>query len=178
VSARQEGDRIERLRQIPLELGRANDEGYPFSGNLHFTESGIDPETGTFMLRGIFPNPQPVLLLPGIFARGRIPLRTREGALLVSERALGSDQSGRYVLVVDEENVAQYRPVEVGAQVDGMRVIEQGLDPNDRVITNGILRARPGARVKPQTEGAAPAPATPPDGREKAPRAAAETSEG
>jgi multidrug efflux pump subunit AcrA (membrane-fusion protein) len=77
-------------------------------------------------------------------------VREREGALLVSERALGSDQSGRYVLVVDEENVAQYRPVEVGAKVDGMRVIEKGLEAADWVITQGLLRARPGAVVEPE----------------------------
>ena len=138
------------MRSIPVELGRANDEGYPFEGRLHFSDSGTDPETGTLLLRAIFDNPQPVQLLPGIFARGRLPIRTREGVLLVSDRAVGADQRGRYVLVVDGDDVAQYRPVEVGALVGEMRVIEKGLEPADRVITNGMLRARPGARVTPE----------------------------
>jgi RND family efflux transporter MFP subunit len=149
----------QRIRQVPVELGRANEEGYPMRGNLHYTDQGVDPETGTLLLRAIFPNPQPVLLLPGLFVRGRIPIREREGALLVGDRALGSDQSGSYLLVVGADNVAEYRSVEVGARVDGMRVIEKGLEPDDWVITNGILRARPGAKVNPQREGEQPAPA-------------------
>jgi RND family efflux transporter MFP subunit len=150
-----EHERLARLRQIPIELGRANDQGYPIRGNLHYSDPGIDPETGTYLLRAIFPNPQPVKLLPGIFARGRVPLGTREGALLVSERALGSDQGGRYVLVIDSENIAHHRPVRVGTLEKGMRVIEQGLEPDDWVITNGILRVRPGAMVRPEREGEA-----------------------
>jgi RND family efflux transporter MFP subunit len=148
--AREKEGRLEAMRQIPVELGRANEQGYPFRGNLHYTASTLDADTGTFLLRAIFRNPEPLRLLPGLFVRGRLPVREREGALLVSERALGSDQSGRYVLVVDEENVAQYRPVEVGAKVDGMRVIEKGLEAADWVITQGLLRARPGAVVEPE----------------------------
>ncbi len=164
-------DRLERLREIPVELGRSNDEGYPFRGHLHFAESGIDPETGTYLIRGIFPNPQPVRLLPGIFARGRLPIGESEGALLVSDRALGADQSGRYLLVVDDEQVARYRPVEVGALVDGMRVIETGLEPEDWVITSGLLRARPGATVTPQ-RAAAVAAGPPSRAKRENPRAA------
>jgi RND family efflux transporter MFP subunit len=152
---REEEDRLARIREIPVELGRSNDEGYPFQGSLHFVDPGIDPETGTLLLRAIFENPQPLRLFPGIFARGRLPIRTREGVLLVNDRALGSDQRGRYVLVVDDDDVAQYRPVKTGALIDGMRVIEKGIGPSDRVITNGLLRARPGAKVKPELAGAA-----------------------
>jgi RND family efflux transporter MFP subunit len=148
--AREKEGRLAAMRQVPVELGRANEEGYPFRGNLHYTASTLDADTGTFLLRAIFANPEPLKLLPGLFVRGRLPVREREGALLVSERALGSDQSGRYVLVVDAENVAQYRPVELGAKVDGMRVIEKGLDAADWVITEGLLRARPGAVVEPE----------------------------
>lgn len=167
--AREVEGRLKAMRQIPVELGRANEEGYPFRGNLHYTASTIDPETGTYLLRAIFSNPEPVRLLPGLFVRGRLPVHEREGALLVSERALGSDQSGRYLLVVDEENVAQYRPVRVGARVDGMRVIETGLGPADWVITEGLLRARPGALVNPERATGAAATGTAGSGDKEAP---------
>ena len=140
-------------------MGRTTDEGYPIEGVLDFGDLGIDPDTGTYMLRAVFENPTPVKLIPGLFVRARIPLRQREGALLVSERALGSDQNGRYVFVVDDQDVTQYRSVEVGALVDGRRVIEEGLSPTDRIITNGVMFARPGAKVNPQPEEASPAPA-------------------
>ena len=102
------------------------------------------------------------MLLPGLFVRLRIPLREREGALLVADRAIGSDQSGKFLLVVDEENVVQHRPVETGALVDGLRVIESGIEASDWVVVNGLLRARPGAKVAPQREGETPEPAAPP----------------
>lgn len=137
------------IREIPVELGRSNDEGYPFLGHLDFTEPELDRETGTLQIRAVFPNPQPIRLIPGSFARGRLPIGKLEGALLVTERALGSDQSGNYVLVVDDENVVEYRSVELGPLVDDLRVIREGLQPDDRVITEGVLRARPGAKVTP-----------------------------
>jgi membrane fusion protein (multidrug efflux system) len=140
------------IDENPIEAARVTDEGYPFHGVLDFADQGIDRATGTLRLRAIFPNPRPRQLIPGLFVRGRLPIRERENALLVSERALGSDQSGRYLLVVDDQDVTQYRSVHVGALVDGMRVIEEGLEPTDRVITNGILFARPGAVVKPELE--------------------------
>jgi RND family efflux transporter MFP subunit len=143
-------DRLGRLRQIPLEIGRSNDEGFPFPGKVHYADSTVDPETGTLLMRGIFQNPEPVRLFPGVFVRGRMPYREREGALLVSERALGSDQGGRYVLVVDADNVVEHKSVEVGASVEGLRVIESGLEPDDWVVVNGVLRARPGAKVAPE----------------------------
>jgi len=176
--AREEEGRLEAMRQIPVELGRANEQDYPFRGNLHYTASTIDPETGTYLLRAIFRNPEPVRLLPGLFVRGRLPVREREDALLVSERALGSDQSGRYVLVVDEENVAQYRPVELGARVDGMRVIEQGLEATDWVITEGLLRARPGAAVHPERVAGADAAGGAGSSGQESPAAAERTAGG
>jgi multidrug efflux pump subunit AcrA (membrane-fusion protein) len=88
--------------------------------------------------------------------RVRIPLRERDDVLLVSERALGSDQTGRYLLVVGDDDVVEYRPVKVGALIDGMRVIDEGIAPGDRVITKGVLYARPGSKVAPELEGSAP----------------------
>ena len=135
-----------------IHLGLANEAGYPHKGRIDFADLGVDPNTGTFLLRGRFANPAPRTILPGMFVRIRAPIDKREAALLVTERALGADQSGRYVLVVNEENVVEYRPVEVGASIDRMRVIEKGLQPDDWVVVKGLLRARAGATVNPKRQ--------------------------
>ena len=137
--------------EIPLLMGLANEEGFPHEGMLDFAESGVDPGTGTLQLRGVFPNPgsSPVLL-PGLFARLRMPIDTRADALLVSERAIGADQGGNYLLVVSSENVVEKRPIRMGQLVDGLRVIDEGLNPGELVVVKGIQRARPGAKVDPE----------------------------
>jgi multidrug efflux pump subunit AcrA (membrane-fusion protein) len=111
----------------------------------------VDAGTGTLQLRGVFSNPgsSPVLI-PGLFTRLRMPVDKRENALLVTERAIGSDQSGRYLLTVNSENVVEKKPIRMGQLVDGLRVIEEGLQPDDRVVVNGLQRARPGAKVDPE----------------------------
>lgn len=138
---------------IPVQLGRAIDEGYPFEGRVNFSEQEVDAATGTFLMRAVFRNPEPIMLLPGLFVRLRLPAEEREGALLVDDRAVGADQSGKFLLVVDEENVVQHRPVQAGALVDGMRVIESGIESDDWVVVNGLLRARPGSTVTPERQG-------------------------
>jgi len=136
---------------IPIFLGVATEEGYPHEGVLDFAESRVDSETGTLELRGVFPNPGNVLfLVPGLFARIRMPIDKRENAMLVTERALGSDQGGLYILVVNSEDVVEKRPVRTGQLVDGLRVIEEGVRPGEKVIVNGLQRARPGAKVAPE----------------------------
>ncbi len=135
---------------IPLELGLATEEGYPHKGSYDFAESGVDPGTGTLQLRGIFPNPGPVgPLLPGLFARIRMPVSENEDALLVTERAVGSDQGGQYLMVVGSDDTVEKKPIVMGQLVDGLRVIVEGIDAGDRVVVNGIQRARPGAKVDP-----------------------------
>jgi RND family efflux transporter MFP subunit len=158
LSAAREGDvAVEDDHRVidgaTVEAARVTDEGYPFVGALDLADQGVDRETGTMMLRAIFDNPDPVRLVPGLFVRGRLPLRERDNVLLVSERALGADQTGRYLLVVDENDVVQYRSVEVGTLIDGMRVIDKGVAAEDRVITKGILYARPGGKVVAELEG-------------------------
>jgi RND family efflux transporter MFP subunit len=162
-------DRVRQLAGIPIEIGRANETGYPYEGHMSYADQGVDPGTGTFLIRGVFPNPEPFRLVPGLFVRGRTPASERQDALLVSERALGADQSGRYVLVVDEEGIVHHRPVVAGSSVDGMRVIESGLEPHDWVIVDGLLRARP-ARTADGTRACFPAssssdPSSPPSWR-------------
>jgi len=161
---------------LPVYLGIAGEEGYPHEGRFDFASSSLDPNTGTLLLRGIFSNPRigaaPPRLLAGMFARIRIPVDVRDRALLVSERALGVDQAGRYLLVVNDQSVVEQRSVKVGALIEGMRVIEEGLKGDEWVVVDGIQRARPGAKITPvQQQAAAPASA-PPSGSEQAPAAA------
>ena len=106
-----------------------------------------DPATGTIEIRGVFPNPDRVLL-PGLFARIRLPF-TRGQATLVPDVAVATDQGGRFVLVVDDHDVVQQRRVRVAALVDEMRVVEEGVTPADWVVVNGLQRARAGVTVKP-----------------------------
>ena len=137
--------------EVPLFLGLSNEEGYPHEGIVDFAESGVDPTTGTMQVRGVFPNPgSPWVLIPGLFARLRLPIGQHENALLVTERAIGADQSGTYLLVVNNENKVEKRMIRQGQLVDGLRVIEEGLQPGELVIVKGLQRARPGARVDPE----------------------------
>lgn len=148
---------------VPVFAGIQEGKAYPFEGRLDFAATGLDPSTGTILLRAVYKNPLSAAgvptMVPGMFVRLRIPVNVREKALLVSDRALGVDQGGRYLLVVNDQDVVEQRPVRVGANVDGMRVIEEGLKPEDWVVVSGIQRARPGAKVTPVKEGAAPAAA-------------------
>jgi RND family efflux transporter MFP subunit len=115
----------------------------------------VNQSTGTLAVRGILHNADRALL-PGNFVRVRVPVRQDADALLVSDAALGSDQGGRYVLVVNASNEVEQRKVEPGPLEGGLRVIERGLKPDDRVVVAGILRAAPGQRVDPELEAARP----------------------
>ena len=143
-----DGDEIE----IPLYLGLANEEGYPHEGRYDYADSAVDPETGTLQLRGTFENSQrPPRLLPGLFVRIRMPEGERPDMPLVSERAIGNDQRGIYLMVVNTENVVERRSVQTGQRIDGLIVIEDGLQKDDRVVVKGVQRARPGRKVDPET---------------------------
>ncbi len=135
-----------------VEMSIGGEEDYGFTGDLDFAESSLDPDTGTLELRARFANPadpQPVLL-PGLFVRLRIPVAQRQDMPLVTERAIGLDQAGRYVYVVNAENVVEKRPIVAGQLIDGLRVVESGLAPGEKVVVNGIQRARHGAKVDPE----------------------------
>jgi RND family efflux transporter MFP subunit len=135
----------------PLYFGLANEKGYSHEGRLDFAAISVTPTTGTLLLRGVFPNPDG-LTVPGLFARVRVPLAHQRPALLVSQVAVGFDQQGFYVLVVNENNLVERRGVTVGAPVDDLRVIEEGLKGDEWVVVNGILRAIPGRPVTPQKQ--------------------------
>ncbi|MBI4964961.1 MAG: efflux RND transporter periplasmic adaptor subunit [Desulfomonile tiedjei] len=135
------------LSKIPVFLGLADETGYPHEGHFDFAETTVDQSTGTVQVRGIFPNPNG-LLMAGMFVRIRVPVEKR-AAILVPDVAVQFDQGGKYVLVADDENIVQQRRIKMGDQVGEMRVVEQGLTPKDRVIIAGVQRARPGAKVNP-----------------------------
>ena len=132
-------------------MGLTNEEGYPHNGIVDFSESGLDANTGTLQLRGVFENSgSPPRITSGLFTRLRMPIAERPQMPLVSERAIGSDQSGRFVLVVNGEDVIEKRNIRQGQLNDGMRVIEEGLNPGEWVVVNGLQRARPGGKVVPE----------------------------
>lgn len=138
-----------KFMKIPVFLGLADEDGFPHEGHIDFTDTVVNQSTGTIQFRAIFPNTEG-FLLPGMFARIQIPLDKRP-ALLVPDLAIQFDQGGRYVLVLDNQDIVQQRRIKMGQEEKGMRVIEEGLTSEDRVIVSGIQRSRPGSLVNPTT---------------------------
>ncbi|MCP4748253.1 MAG: efflux RND transporter periplasmic adaptor subunit [Desulfobacteraceae bacterium] len=129
-------------------LGLSNQTGFAYKGRIDYRANRVDPETGTLQVRAVFPN-SGHRLLPGLFARIRVPMGEATEELLVPETALNRDQQGHFLLVADKDNKVQYRPVSTGTLVDGMRVISKGIGDQDRIIINGLQKARPGSPVRP-----------------------------
>ena len=148
----QEGKRpSSRQVRNPAYLALADETGFPHKGYIDFVDNQLDPNTGTIRGRGIFPNPD-LTLTPGLFARVRIPGSGKYKAILVPDEAIGSDQSERFVMIVNNENTAEPRKVELGPIVNGLRIIREGLKPEDWVIVKGVQSVRPGVKVDPQKE--------------------------
>jgi len=139
------------LMHAPLSVGLETETGSPYEGVIDFRDNRVDAETGTIVVRGTIPNPQRKLV-PGLFARVRVPVGLPKPRLLVPQTALAADQRGRYVLVVTADDTVEQRPVQVAANVEqkGYLPIREGLNLNDRVIVSGLQRARPGTKVAPQ----------------------------
>lgn len=155
-------------KDIPLHLALANETDYPHQGYLDFASISLNATTGTLTLRGVFPNPKG-MMLPGLFAKLRVPVTHNKSALLVPTVAIGFDQVGPYVLTVDDKNVVQRRGVKPGTEVKDLSVITEGLQGQEWVITNGLLMAIPGKQVTPVKASAPisePLP-TPPGGQLK-----------
>jgi RND family efflux transporter MFP subunit len=133
---------------FPVSLGLANEEGHPHQGTVNFVDNQVNSKTGTIRLRGVFPNKDQVLL-PGLFARVRTPIGRPHQALLVSERALDTDQGQKILYVVNDKNEVASRPVRLGALHKGLREIADGLKQGERVIVDGIQNVRPGVTVEP-----------------------------
>lgn len=137
------------LKQFPIEIGLQTETGYPHEGHLDYVAPTLNSSTGTLAVRGLVPNDKRVLL-PGYFVRVRVPFTQEKDALLVPDTALGSDQGGRYLLVLGADNIVEQRKVQIGPVDNGLRVIEGGLKPDDRVVIAGLLRVIPGQKIDPQ----------------------------
>src|SRR6266446_755150 len=135
-----------RDMDIPAEMGLADETGFPRKGHIDFVDNRVDPTTGTLRARGVFPN-EDHSLSPGFFARLRVPGSGKYPALLIPDRALASDQSQKFVYVVNAEKKVEFRPVKIGPMIDGLRVVQEGLKPDEQVIVEGLMRVRPGVVV-------------------------------
>ena len=138
-----------QLGRIPVRMDTATSNGTAYEGMLQLIDNRVDASSGTVFLRAVFANPDGVLM-PGQFARLRMGRAETEPAVLVSERAVGTDQDKKFVTVVGPNGMAEYREVTLGASVEGLRVVTQGLSEGERVVVNGLQRVRPGTLVAPQ----------------------------
>lgn len=134
--------------QVPVYLGLANEDAYSREGKVGSVDNRLDSSSGTIRVRAVFDNADGQLI-PGLYARIRLGGGAPRDALLIDEKAIGTDQDKRFVLVLDKTSHATYREVRVGANQDGLRVIESGLKSGERIVVNGLQRIRPGDSVAP-----------------------------
>lgn len=134
---------------LPVYLGLANESGHSHAGVISSVDNRLDPASGTIRVRAVFDNKDGALL-PGLYARIRLGGGEERDAILIAEKAVGTDQAKRYVLVVDKDNKTEYREVKTGATQDGLVIVESGLQPGERIVVNGLQRVHPGAPVTPQ----------------------------
>jgi RND family efflux transporter MFP subunit len=135
--------------KVPVYLQLQDETGFPHEGTLDFSDNAFDSTTGTLLVRGSFPNSDG-FLTPGNFVRVRVASSPKYDALLVADRAIGSDQDQSFVYVVDSKSIARLRHIKTGQLADGLRVVKSGLQPDDVVIINGIIKVRPDSPVRPQ----------------------------
>src|SRR5690606_4586501 len=135
----------------PVRVGLANETGFPHAGKVDFVDNRVDPATGTIRLRAVLPNPDRALT-PGLFARVQVQGSGEFQALLVDDKAVLTDQDRKYVYVLGPDNKAVRKDVELGRMIDGLRVVEAGLEPTDQVIVHGVQKVfMPGMPVTPAT---------------------------
>lgn len=139
--------------KIPVQLQLADETNFPHEGYIESFDNHVNPQTGSILLRAVFPNPDGKIL-PGLFARIRVPLSDRHEALLVDEKAIGTDQSQKFVLTLTSTNTVAYRTVTLGPSIDGKRIIQSGLKPGDEIVVDGLQHVRPGSPVTPEHEAA------------------------
>ncbi len=133
----------------PVQVGLANESGYPHTGSMVFVDNQMDPRTGTIRARASLDNQQG-LFTPGLFARVKLLGHDRYSAVLVDDRAIGTDQSQKFVYVIDANNTVSYRTVKIGRLADGLRIVQHGLAAGEQVVVNGLQRVHPGTVVAPQ----------------------------
>lgn len=137
--------------KIPVDLQLADETDFPHHGSIESFDNQLDPDTGSILLRAVFSNDDG-RIVPGLFARIRIPLSEKHAALLVDERAIGTDQANKFVLRLTPTNTVAYQSVTLGPTIDGKRVIRTGLTPGEEIVVNGLQRVRPGMPVSPEAE--------------------------
>ncbi|MGV1771707.1 efflux RND transporter periplasmic adaptor subunit [Agrobacterium vitis] len=147
----QTGAALADIESIPVEIGTLADDGTPIKGKLQLINNQVDAASGTIGVRAVFNNPGG-RLIPGQFVRVRMGQPVPENKILVSERAIGTDQDKKFVFVVDGDNKVNYRQIQLGAVAEGQRVVESGLAAGDTIVVNGLQRIKPGAVVAPQPE--------------------------
>lgn len=135
--------------KIPVELQLADESDFTHHGYIESFDNRLNPETGSILLRAVFANPDGKIV-PGLFARIRVPLSQRYPALLVEERAIGTDQAEKFVLTLTPTNTVEYRHVSLGPLIEGKRIVRSGLEPNEKIVVNGLAKVRPGMPVAPQ----------------------------
>jgi multidrug efflux system membrane fusion protein len=139
----------EELKMIPVQLGLANQSDTPFLATISSFDNQLNTASGTIRVRALYNNAD-LKIVPGLFVRVRLGSPTPESRILISEKAVGTDQSKKYVYVVGADNMAAYREITLGAAAEGMRVVRSGLSAGDKIIVNGLMRVRPGAPVTPE----------------------------
>jgi multidrug efflux system membrane fusion protein len=137
------------IGRIPVQMGTGTSDGTPYKGQMQLIDNQVDARSGTVRVRAVFDNADG-RLMPGQFARLLMGQPKAEPVLLISERAVGTDQNKKYVMVVDKDSKAEYREVALGASIDGMRVVNGGLQAGERIVVKGLQRVRPGALVAPE----------------------------
>jgi RND family efflux transporter MFP subunit len=146
---REAGVTLKDLGPIPVGIGLQTEKGYPHTGTLDYVAPEIDSSTGTLAARAVIDNKDGVLE-PGLFVRVRVPKQIDIPSILVPDVALGNNQQGRYVLIVNDKNVVEQRQIDVGDLVDGsLRIVKSGITAQDRVVVDGVMRALPGSTVVP-----------------------------
>jgi RND family efflux transporter MFP subunit len=140
----------------PMQAGLPGEDGYPHKGDLDFTAISLTTTAGSLLMRGVLPNADG-RILPGLYARVRVPVEQR-AAFLVPDAAIGHDQQGSFVFVVNDKNVVERRSVKTGPAVDALRAIDDGLKGDEWVVVNGLVKAAPGRQVTPERESGAGAP--------------------
>ena len=148
----------QRGQTTPVYLGLTNETGNPHLGQMNFVDNQVNPKTGTIRGRAVFDN-KDQSFTPGLYARLKLVGSATYSAVLIKDEAVGTDLGKKFVLVVDKDNKAAYRSVELGPKLEGLRIVRSGLSPDDSIVINGLQRVRPGAAVDPETAAMA-SPAT------------------
>lgn len=144
------GTQNHKGQPVAVRVGLANEEGFPHEGKLEFVDNQLDTQTGSVRMRATFENKDRALV-PGLFARVQLGGGSAvANAVLINDRAVGTDQNRKFVFVVDKDNKAEYRTVKLGPTFDGLRIVKEGLKANEKIVVNGLQRVRPGAPVTPQ----------------------------